>query len=322
MITSIDIRNLYSFGDGGTAELYDFKQFNLLIGKNGCGKSSVINAICNLQIEQAGGKVVLSQTLFNKSVHKFFEDGSERPERRSDRDLLMEANSGSIKFVDGELVAGDYPAFQETTAHIASARSFDELKEKVNKLKDMKDIRREMCLSFMIYFVFGRRVTFYDGGITEVVDETAEGYGGRHVTRGKPTDDWQEQQNSTEWASGFISAANVLADFLLLDDQVVACVDEPEANMEPRTCRRLMSVLVWLCSDFDSADGKPVTQAWLEWLAGADGYYPWLRMTEEGKIPSVLIHNNHQITSWRSFWRARRARLILARISAPCAFHL
>lgn len=126
-IKSINLKNIYYFRDGGTSDLKNFKQFNLLIGKNGCGKSSVINAICDLRTEQTGNKNVLSKTMFNKSVMKFFEDGSEGPSSRSDRNISITISSGRIRFVDGELPDGDYLEFQKTTAHIASSRSFDEL---------------------------------------------------------------------------------------------------------------------------------------------------------------------------------------------------
>ena len=48
-LKSIDLKNMYNFGDEGTRDLNDFKQFNLFIGKNGSGKTNVFRAICNLE---------------------------------------------------------------------------------------------------------------------------------------------------------------------------------------------------------------------------------------------------------------------------------
>lgn len=285
IIESINLRNIYSFCDQGTAELADFKQFNLFIGKNGSGKTTVFRVLRDLDLKicTAPLSVSLSQNIFNKSIHKSAGGSNSREEKKTGRDLSINFKRRNIEFKDSRHVAGDYFDLKRSVEHIGPGVSFDDLKQTLQLLRPHLD--REICLSFALDFIFGIAIRIKSGGIGEWVNGGLGGMGGRHVHRGQSPD----ELNACEWSSGYISVTEILSR-LLLTKKPVVCLDEPETNLEPRICRNLIRIMFWLSSPLDDSLEPEITKRFKSWV---DEHQESFQLdSSKAKSYIRMLHNN------------------------------
>lgn len=265
-IKSINLRNIYSFGDSGTPELKDFAQFNLFIGKNGSGKSNVFRALTTLDLDIVHNKryqISLSSIVFNKSIHKFRGGVNSQKEKKKDRNLNIDLEAHTIHFEDSIHIEGDYAGLQRSVRYFELGGNFETLREKLIKLANHPN--REILLSFVLDYIFGIPIKIQNAGIGEFVNGGLS-KGGRHVDLGRSGWDPETNRiNSCGWSSGYTAVTNILSQFLLFSRKVaVICLDEPEMNLEPRIIRNLMSVIFWLNSSFDPDHEN--TKLFLQWI--------------------------------------------------------
>lgn len=250
-LKSINLEKVYSFGNEGTRELTDFAQFNLFIGKNGSGKTSVFRAICELDIEQKynPGKGKNSTELaFN--TH-FWGDNESIPNvpdigwsPLNGQILRIEYDCNEvIEFKGGKHLRGDFESYKGTyIRHDDSERAFQKKTSRLKTDQKLCDI-----LNFSFRYIFGIDISVGEKIFEKFVmnkDET-EGYMGRNIV-------------FDQWSSGYLAVLNILFDFHY--GRIVTCIDEPELHLEPRVLRKLIDVLMWRC-----IPGERMEREWERW---------------------------------------------------------
>ncbi len=273
-IKSINLRNMYSFGDNGTPDLKDFKRFNLFIGKNGSGKTNVLRAVSNLEttIKYNPVQIELSRNIRNKLIQK--SDGKIFPSKTQKlaRDVEICTNDSDIVFKDSKHKRGDLTEFKGKTIHVDLNKTQKDFEQRLHTISDTPVFM--VLLSFSFHFIFDRYTTFAYGGVVEnFINMTENPYGGgNHIVLGHFSDK-SKKENSCEWSSGYFYCANIIIDFLLLEDETVICIDEPEAHVEPRVLKKLINILFWLCiinmeemSTSEKKIGDSMMKYWSRWV--------------------------------------------------------
>jgi predicted ATP-dependent endonuclease of OLD family len=236
MIGSINLRNVYSFGDDGTPDLFDFKELNLFIGKNGSGKSNVLRAFYDLHTEfvfdvnqnhwigQIPERIRNSTTVRLPKLHE-----DKETDYFTDRDIHIITNSQEIIFKDGILTSGDPSWLRERTYYCQADTS-----DLTTKLIKIFQYDKSIILDFAFYYIFEIPINFNNGTIAEVFTK----YPG--VRSAKTIISY------SQWSSGYYTVANLLADILLLRKKDIILLDEPELHLEPKVVRKLLNFITWL----------------------------------------------------------------------------
>lgn len=249
-IKSIDIRNLYSFGNSGTKELSEFRMFNLFIGKNGTGKSSVFYALKDIPLEIAYNpySIHLPTDIYNKSIHKSKGPATAQQDRHNDRDLHIELDNDNIVFRNGKHESGDIASLQKKVKIIHSCNLFDNLLTKLRILGNGHS-EKEALLTFAYKYIFNKTVRIKDASISEdyQLPEDGDHRTGNSVFADHPLIPSQREYTVCQWSSGYIFVANLISDILLAGEIEAICIEEPEQYIEPRVLRRLISFIFWLC---------------------------------------------------------------------------
>lgn len=250
-LQNINLRNVYNFGITGTPELSDLKQFNLLIGKNGSGKSNVLRAICHLKIDDTHNPNSLHHEIKRRS--NIYDVMKGCPLVR-ECNVNLTFNDHEIEFKDSQHIKGDISSY--SGIYLNTDISEDTFKQRSLKLN--KDNPHTAILNFAIAYIFNLEIEVTSEGITETFTRNKKG--GR-VGSGI--------SNINSWASGFLSVSNLLMGFLLAEKSII-CIDEPEVHIEPRVLKRVMIILFWLSTRDIDAEGKDtfrnIHDDWNNWL--------------------------------------------------------
>lgn len=260
-LKSINLKNVYNFGELGTPELSALKQFNLFIGKNGSGKTNVFRAICNLDVKPFYSKIYnkFSYLLWNESRRWTNIPNTLEKDSRKSCDIQLKLDNIEIEFKDGYHVKGDFKMYSGSLISIDNSElSF---KEKLH------DIKRSnvwpAILSFSLTYIFQLDFSFSAGEITEFF--TKQGNAPRG-TDGKPV------LRFSHWSSGFLSVSNLLIEVLRAEKRIV-CIDEPEVHLEPRILRRVIDILIWISirgnetkCDLSQALFSDLEEEWKHWF--------------------------------------------------------
>jgi len=223
-ITSVNLRNVYSFGDGGTPELKDFNFFNLMIGKNGTGKTNFFRAICELKPKlirnryQLWNDVIRSTFHSNNILEKGFGEGIE---------LKIELEDDLIEFYNTFHICGDFKKYQGILLFFDA-----NIIDIENQLKTL-DKNEGHLLSFAMYYVFDNYLHFNKG---EIIHKTIKLDGRSSIGR---------FVKITQWSSGYLSACKLIMQLIQSRNKII-CIDEPEIHLEPRTIKRIMHIIFWL----------------------------------------------------------------------------
>lgn len=249
-IKSINLRNIYSFGDGGTPELKGFTQFNLFIGKNGSGKTNVFRALCELEIDlkhDRAQNIFIPKLGFNMLRWSYTKNpGSPDGNFFEDRDLSIEHDCGPIiEFKDGSHLSGDFTLYKGT--YIKHDSSHDALNKKLKLLQS--NIKLRSAMEFSVKYIFG-----VDIGLSPPICEK--------FTKNKDENKGTQGRSIllNQWSSGYFSVIGLLLS--VCEGNRVICIDEPELHLEPRVLRKLIDVLEWMCKR--DGDVEHEWEAWLE----------------------------------------------------------
>jgi len=284
---------MYNFGDEGTRDLNDFKQFNLFIGKNGSGKTNVFRAICNLETFSSYSLKDNRYYYRLKSLRRTLKLGNieQDPFENFSVKLVYNNSIGDedyvVEFIAGRHRIGDFKWYAGSLI-----RRNDSDQILINKLHILESSNPwPAILSFSMSYIFQLEFSFQPGSVTEyftrVKDLSDRGYG----HEGAPV------ANYNEWSSGFFSITSLLLDFLTTQQNIV-CIDEPEVHLEPRVLRKLLDILMWLSirnikhSAPDTIEfNQNMENEWKKWFSNSS----WLTSTVWASEDPLNMLKNSQI---------------------------
>lgn len=233
-INSINLRNIYSFGDEGTPELKDFKTFNLFIGKNGSGKTNVFRVLSDLKLNHDNS---IHFDIPNRNINGV----TRKPTNKS---IQIITDNGNILSDDTLYFQANYDMLKDNLKYIkisvdkksekGEIREGEELLDALKKL----DIEKRELLNKAFLYIFDRWVTFHNEDIFEVFTRDQDKLSGSNITR--------EDNFVLGWSSGYIVVVSLLLEFFLNYDKNIILMDEPEVHLEPRILRKLLNFLFWL----------------------------------------------------------------------------
>ncbi|MEO6229762.1 MAG: AAA family ATPase [Ferruginibacter sp.] len=260
-INNIKIANILSFGDNTeqhVGELKDLSAFNLFIGKNGTGKSNVLNLLGNLKISfKKCHQTSLSD--YPNQLHETYLDKSYKNKNslitKQLAFLKIEYKKASIKeyiqssdpikkiiFKESEyesnpiiyLEKGDISDLCDSVIVVKENISNDVFLNDVIKLghsdKNFTKLNEGLC------YIFDRTIgVLKTGAFLEVNNH-------------EPQDTNEPEFDYSKLPSGFLNCAKILTQILLNSkpQHPLLILDEPELHLEPRTCRKLINFLFYL----------------------------------------------------------------------------
>lgn len=278
-IKSLKVGNIFSFGN--EQELSDFSDYNLLIGRNGSGKTSTFKILKGLDVEYKvlNNSVNILDTSYRIPVRNFSGLTNETrnvnvflPEISSDyiNQGSISSSSGfyfkvELKYEqesDGEIkediilfedVAG-YPRFIQGNIHWQQkCVTMIELPE--NEFEFYKDLssflgsKAKSKLPFLnlgLFYIFGLYYHFrQDGTFLKNLSGIIE-------------------EDTNHLPSGISYCAKLLTRYLMSNYCTVILIDEPELHLEPRCCRRLFEYLVWMNTRTDAINNKELENIFIK----------------------------------------------------------
>lgn len=250
----MEIAGIKTFGIA-PQKLDSFSRFNLFIGENGSGKTTALHLLAGVDVEfgdplgtrrrrstarpSAGSRAESDLQMYSALLpSELLND--KLPYRRGDLTIEFEAepkaraNKPPIRFVDSANVEGD-PIEVRRLCHLVerplTSSEFHRL------LLERGSPESLAILNFGLDFVFERRMAVMsEGTVIELFTRDDDGQtpfssaGGFRPRR---------------WASGVFQSAALLLDVLAGGSRVLL-LDEPEIHLEPKRCRRLIRVIMWL----------------------------------------------------------------------------
>jgi hypothetical protein len=272
-IKSLKVGNIFSFGN--EQELNDFSDYNLLIGKNGSGKTSTLKILKGLDVEytilnNASNEI---DTTYKMPVRYF--SGPVSEERNVNlfipnisTDYINQGSIPSSGFpfkveiiyeqeIDGEIkedtilfedVAGSLRYVQGNIIWQHRCVIMIELSE--NEFEFYKDLssflgsKAKSKLPFLnlgLFYIFGLHYHFrQDGTFLQFKSKNLSGI---------------VEEDTSHLPSGVLYCAKLLTRYLMSDCTVIL-IDEPELHLEPRCCRRLFEYLIWMNTKDDTINNK------------------------------------------------------------------
>lgn len=257
MIESILMSNLYNFGMEDCS-LVNLQKFNLLVGKNGSGKTNILRAICNLETRPSYCKSEDSYKyiLWNESRRKTYFPSNNNYD---DVQLSIKTKNDEIVFKGHYHIKGDFIRSQGYWISCDnSPKDFElNLRRVENGSAHLK------IINFVINYIFGIRISITNDGVTEWFIKSK---GSVRENGGNGKVDFQN------WSSGYLRVANIFLEILRCDNRII-CLDEPEVHLEARAVRKFYEVLFWI-SNYRNTSLKSsqkklysvVEDEWLCWI--------------------------------------------------------
>lgn len=238
-LKSINLTKVYNFGDDGTPELSELKQFNLFIGKNGSGKTNALKAISDIDVlthaspnGSSKEKIELNVRSWNFKIDRTNKVGVGYG--REKVEIILAYEGDIVEFKDERHVRGDFRGLSADLLPLTVREG--EFKDLFSKL-DGSRITCEL-LNFTLFYIFNLYFTVSNESITELFtrgEVDKRGVSGKVLAK------------TDVWASGYLAVVNLLVQ-MLVSEKPIVCMDEPEVNLEPRIIRNLFKVLVWISS--------------------------------------------------------------------------
>jgi energy-coupling factor transporter ATP-binding protein EcfA2 len=293
-INELQVSDLLSFGPKQTFSR--FSRFNLFIGKNGSGKSNVLRLIGQLPIEtESLAHPPLSVSLTDESgslrqilayqMHLSFSSINHSRHHVANYPNTYRAGNLSIKyqiksspcespdcheiiFESGELISGDLNHLRRLVEYIKLPKSGSDFY--YDFARNLRANPKVIAfLNFSLFYIFQNHTVFLkDGRFCEIESRPPNTKNILGGLLGPPIDDYELLP------SGIFQCAKILLRFLLAHNKYIVLIDEPEAYLEARTCRRFHQLLVWLCirqCEADSLGSQEssirdiVEISWQEW---------------------------------------------------------
>ena len=261
-VKTITLRNILSFGPH-EQQFLGLKKFNLLIGKNGTGKSNALRILGGLKVEiEPDVQVPIRIQTFGanhqslahpfKLEKSFFND---RNNNRIGQDTYLHLTyetgyaihnkvcDNVITFKNGFLVRGKIQDIDKYTATIKP--EWDNVSF-INSLdRDVDDPTfdhhnpAQLMLNFGLRYIFDREYTVLHSG--ELLEAELQQQDGSLVNGGSGYGftEWK-------WPSGVFRVAKVLQQLLCSGLKCLFLIEEPELHLEPRAIRRFIDLLWWL----------------------------------------------------------------------------
>lgn len=262
-INQVDVADLFLFGD--KQSLVDLRRFNLFIGANGAGKTSLLKILAG----DFSNDNLPATWLNNERQHNFSSDRDS-----SCGDLVISRNDGILKVVKGKLTKKPGSWHAKDTLFV-SARE-----EKSSVLDELKSIEsqgkyRSRYFRFALFYIFRRGIYFdmQDGRVFEASRNTQPDPLGNDLWFSSP---YGQPLYDYRVAGGGVSrTSRILIEILRNENTSVFLIDEPEVGLEAGTLRRFFEVLVWLamgCQGSCCKGADEVQRQWLTWAKKNPGH--------------------------------------------------
>ncbi len=250
-IKSINIKNIYSFGNNGTGDFNNLTKINLIIGKNGSGKSNVVRILTELSIGDINlGEFINNTVIPSKDPKKIF------------KGILEEINYWQYdnQFLEIQLDIGTISTkpLNQTTPFTKnrsgnasvfcynSYELFENLRKSIfyykggcNKIFDtnLGDYIKEW-LQFGIYYILGKEITIN----SESLDEYKIKSVANNATRGG------HSLKKNNIPDSYFAIINILKS-ILINNKSILFIEEPENHIEPRALKRLINFIIYFFID-------------------------------------------------------------------------
>ena len=263
IITGVEISDILSFGHKQRIE--KIRNFNLLIGRNGTGKSNFLRVIGSLDLMLRYNSRTI-QGILGDFMHIFeaniaYEYQNEEVSQRSDHlkhhiadqhspigDILIEYESkgdnninpykGKIIFKNSKQTRGNYHQLKQSISLIDKPMSDDDFYENF-LLNISNDKQYFYLLNFGFLYIFSGRLSISNRGLL-FQNNTIHEDGRTKKTGGR------DAYNPIKWSSGTLHCAKIIMH--ILTSKSILLIDEIETHLEPRTCRKLIQFIFWIAS--------------------------------------------------------------------------
>lgn len=249
-IHSIDIKNTYSFGPEGTSDFSNLSKINLIIGKNGSGKTNIARVLHELPIGDINlGEIIDDAVYPSNDPSKILKgiQGEENYWQYDYQDLKIELDEGLIytdslnkvvPFTHNRsgnasiFINNSYELFQKLQDSILYYKSSQD--RQLNPETD--DLTKEW-IQFGMYYILGKEITINKEAFDEYKVE-GENYwikGGHSVF-------------NNNGADSYFSIINLLKS-LLTSKKEILFLEEPENHIDPRALKRLINFIIYFFID-------------------------------------------------------------------------
>ncbi len=256
-IRDLTLENILSYGP--TQQLLDVRQFNLLIGKNGVGKSNIFRVLNGLDtdLEHIRGGMTVSleegqnphtiQPYIVKLNDKFVCNRLSNLQNAGNLTINYNsqwragggADQRSIVFRNGELISGDFEELQHQIHTIQpdwDDVSFLNSIARDNTSSPTSTIFSNAKLDFGLSFVFDKKMIVWSpGNISEPHTRNSDGSfnGGGKI----------DKFDRDKWSDGMLRVVKIIQQ---IPKEDCLLIEEPELHLEPRAIRRLVQLLTWM----------------------------------------------------------------------------
>lgn len=258
-IKSINIKNLYSYGEIGTSELKDLRKINLIIGKNGSGKSNIIRTLLEIPIETINmGDDIDGEIKLSENPDKIFKGIATNENKyqygypylkieTDENNIETKEIEGIVPHISGNNMnrSGRGSQFIENGDEILIELRNRSFYFKIDKAKYLisPELNHEVIdfIQFGFYYILEKIVTLNEESFDEY-----ESIG----------EDWHHRGGNriflSESPDGYLVLINLLKR-LYGQGKDILFIEEPENFIEPRALKRLINFLLYYCFNKDES---------------------------------------------------------------------
>ncbi len=275
-IKKIEIANILSFGHKQVID--NISQFNLFIGKNGSGKTNTLKIIGDLSLNF--NLIEGNISVWTAKIPREYQNTNVWQSKNGYfGDLIIEFDNKSVDkkiiFQNANHMQGDYNRLKNQITYIDKPISdsqyykiFLQHFQDIGHMKNDPDMGYLALLNFGISYIFDDRYSIGDKSTLDAFD-----------TRDDNTQRWSSGGIVAflpeKWSSGTLHIAKIIQQVIL--SRPILLIDEIEQHLEPRTCRKLIQYIFWLCSygekkpKIDNEVLNSISKKWNAWNPGGFG---------------------------------------------------
>jgi len=272
-IHSLKAKNVLSFGPE-EQQLSDLKKMNLLIGRNGTGKTNIFRMLGDFdyEINPITGAIPVNYhelgflrmlNVYSISMGESFR--STRVHLKYQYTgcieityLDLKATQKKIRFENDKLVEGDIKAL-EAVKIIRPDWSDAEFIKSIGRHDD--PFEQNLILNFGLRYIFQEQhAVLWDAAFGNQFTRNDHG----QYSSGSHTD---QKFKPGKWPSGVLNVAKIIQQMRSSYNKVYL-IEEPELHLEPRAIRRLIEFLRWFSTPDEELDNAPelVSRVNDEWM--------------------------------------------------------